>query len=127
MKACAEGFIECVKALFVDKSKIDYKITDLEGNPAILWCCMTGNMEIFEYLVLDALKLKKEDIEQTVNNDSETCIDWIVENKLETGLQVLQKLGIDVTSYLEDEEDENEDEEWRKEEEEEEESELDNA
>eukprot|EP01083_Nonionella_stella_P263680 895451_1 len=85
MKACAEGFIDCVKILIqsnYDNNKCDYKITDDEGNPAILWCCMTGNMEIFKYLVNDSLKLTKEDIENTINNDKETCIDWIVENKL---------------------------------------------
>lgn len=100
MKACAEGFIDCVKALI--KYKTDHTITDDEGNPAILWCCMTGNMEIFKYLVLDALKLTKSDIEQTVNNDKETCIDWIVENKLDIGLEVLKDLGIDVSSYVDD-------------------------
>merc|ERR1712129_126715 len=103
--------IECVKALFVDESKIDYTITDVEGNAAILWCCMTGNMEIFEYLVLDALNLSKENIEQTVNNDNETCIDWIVENKLEKGLAVLKQLGIDITAYEQDEDEEEDEDE----------------
>eukprot|EP01084_Bolivina_argentea_P042686 78694_1 len=100
MKACAEGFIDCVKALI--EAKTDPTITDDEGNPAILWCCMTGNMDIFKYLVCDALHLTKEDIENTVNNDKETCIDWIVENKLDLGLEVLQDLGIQVSAYLDD-------------------------
>merc|ERR1712228_832836 len=92
MKACAEGFMECVKALI--GHKVDHTIRDEEGNPAVLWCCMTGNMEIFQYLVIDALQMTKYDIETTVNHDDETCIDWIVENKLELGIQVLKKLGI---------------------------------
>ena len=108
MKACAEGFIDCVKALI--KYQTDHTITDDEGNPAILWCCMTGNMEIFQFLVLEALHLKKEDIEQTVNNDKETCIDWIVENKLDVGLEVLKTLGIDVSSYMDDDDDDDDDE-----------------
>jgi len=103
MKSCAEGYLDCVKALIAHK--VDYRIRDDEGNPAILWCCMTGNMEIFEYLVLDALKLSKEHIETTVNKDQETCIDWIVENKLERGLQVLDKLGIDISEAEDDDDD----------------------
>ena len=111
MKACAEGFIDCVKALI--KHNTDHTITDDEGNPAILWCCMTGNMEIFKYLVLEALNLTKEDIEQTVNNDKETCIDWIVENDLKIGLDVLKTLGIDVSSYLDaDDDDDDDEDEW---------------
>eukprot|EP01084_Bolivina_argentea_P154652 269551_1 len=107
MKACAEGFIDCAKALI--KYKTDHTIVDDEGNPAILWCCMTGNMQIFKYLVLEALHLNKNDIESTINKDKETCIDWIVENKLDIGLQVLEQLDIDVTSYLEDDEDDDDD------------------
>ena len=104
MKACAEGFIDCVKALI--QHDVDHSIVDDEGNPAILWCCMTGNMHIFKYLVLDALKLSKNDIETTTNNDDETCIDWIVENKLEIGIEVLEQLGIQI---IDDEDDEDDD------------------
>jgi len=104
MKACAEGFLDCVKALM--KAGADHSIVDDEGNPALLWCCMTGNMDIFKYLVEEALHLKKEHIEQMQNKDSETCIDWIVENNLEVGLEVLKRLGIEVSAYGEDEEDE---------------------
>merc|ERR1740123_1076318 len=105
MKACAEGFIDCVKALI--QHDVDHSIVDDEGNPAILWCCMTGNMHIFKYLVLDALKLTKKDIETTLNNDDETCIDWIVENKLEIGIEVLEQLGIQIVD--DDEDDDNDD------------------
>eukprot|EP00485_Elphidium_margaritaceum_P007570 CAMPEP_0202692052 /NCGR_PEP_ID=MMETSP1385-20130828/6543_1 /ASSEMBLY_ACC=CAM_ASM_000861 /TAXON_ID=933848 /ORGANISM="Elphidium margaritaceum" /LENGTH=1172 /DNA_ID=CAMNT_0049347525 /DNA_START=87 /DNA_END=3605 /DNA_ORIENTATION=- len=114
MKACAEGFLDCVKMLI--KHETDHSLRDDEGNPAILWCCMTGNMEIFQFLVVDALKLTKDDIEQTVNNDKETCIDWIVENKLELGLQVLSGLGIDVSKYMDEDDDEHDgsenDDQW---------------
>jgi len=108
MKACAEGFMDCVRALI--EHNVDHTITDDEGNPAILWCCMTGNMDIFKYLVLDALKLTKHDIEITVNNDDETCIDWIVENKLEKGLQVLEQLGIEIVSEDDDDDEYHRDE-----------------
>ena len=108
MKACAEGFIDCVKALI--KYKTDHTIVDDEGNPAILWCCMTGNMQIFKYLVLEALHLTKNDIESTINKDKETCIDWIVENKLDVGIEVLKQLNIDVSTYIDDDDDDEDDE-----------------
>lgn len=103
MKACAEGFLDCVRHLI--EYDADPNISDDEGNCAILWCCMTGNMQIFEYLVLDALKLTKKDIETTLNNDKESCVDWIVENQLEVGLEVLEKLGVDITVWEQDEDD----------------------
>ena len=55
----------------------------MKGNTALLWCCITGNMNIFEYFVKIKPGLKREYIENTKNDDDETCIDWIVENTLE--------------------------------------------
>jgi len=107
MKACAEGFLDCVKALM--EKGVDHSVVDDEGNSALLWCCMTGNMDIFKYLVQEALQLTRADIEQMHNNDSETCIDWIVENNLEVGLEVLQQLGIEVEAYADADEDEQSD------------------
>eukprot|EP00490_Sorites_sp_Unknown_P024885 CAMPEP_0114656288 /NCGR_PEP_ID=MMETSP0191-20121206/12088_1 /TAXON_ID=126664 /ORGANISM="Sorites sp." /LENGTH=162 /DNA_ID=CAMNT_0001873141 /DNA_START=2202 /DNA_END=2690 /DNA_ORIENTATION=+ len=95
MKACAEGYIECVKVL-IDNGKADVNLRDEQGNTCVLWCCMTGNMNIFKYLVEDNPKLTREYIETTVNDDKETCIDWIVENTLEEGIKVLKGLGIQV-------------------------------
>ncbi|ETO30528.1 ankyrin repeat protein [Reticulomyxa filosa] len=94
MKACAEGHLECVQEL-VRSSLCNPDVRDDEGNTALLWACMTGQMDVFGYLI-EFWNVTKEQIATLQNNDEETCIDWIVENKLQRGIDILKKLGVDV-------------------------------
>ena len=85
-------------------------MTDKDGNNALLWSCMVGEMKVFEYLVKEC-QIDKDYIINLKNNEDETCIDWIAQNRdvCGDGVILLESMGINVPppeQYDNDDEDE---------------------